>query len=224
MITAQQLKAEELRIQYSRLLEDPGVFPTKTNWDYIIDNRMEGLGHMLLRKYIAALTVDDVDRADLHQVAISEFPRYLQTIPRQYALEVVYGDTAHPEISRDLIRRCMLFDAIYISNLIDCDEIQLALDVIDVYQPEYSDDDLAPMQRLLSRIDNLSPRGYIERRQGLLGSSMRYICPNGHANDGSAEFCTHSGCGLNARGMTEAQAKAVEIFRRRVDALENLLE
>lgn len=223
IVSADQLRAEELRLKYVSLLDDPSVYPTRENWQYIIDNKMEGVGPALLNRYITALEVDDVDRAELHSIAIEEFPRYLEAVDRDYALSIIYEGGAGHDISVDLIRRSRLFDANYLLNLIDCGELDLALDVIDVYQPEYIDSDLDAMEMLAKCIDALPDKGTIEDRRGIFGTSSKYICPNGHVNDAGTTYCTHSGCGLDIKGLTKRRADAVEIFRHRLEALRNLI-
>lgn len=223
-VTARSLKAEELRLRYEELLADASVFPTKANWDYIIENRMEGIGALLMQKYLTALHIDDVDRVELHQVAVDEFPRYLEAIERDYALEVVYGNTSDKRAFVDLVRRCRLFDADYLIDMIRCDGLSPAIEVLDVYQPEYDEASLEAMKRLLAFFDELPRLGRYENRQGLFGSSVKYICPAGHVGgDASTVYCQHSGCGLDVRGLTESQAKAVGILAHRVKALGNLL-
>ncbi len=222
-VSADQLRAEELRLKYVTLLDDPAVYPTRENWKYIIDNRMEGVGPALFNRYVTALEVDDVDRAELHSIAIEEFPRYLEAVDRDYALSIIYEGGAGHDICVDLIRRCRLFDANYLVNLIDCGELDLALDVIDVYQPEYTQADLDAMEMLAKCLAGLPDKGSIEDRRGIFGMSSKYICPNGHVNDADAKYCTHSGCGLDIKGLTRRRAEAVDIFRHRLEALRNLI-
>lgn len=220
IVTAEQLKAEELRRRYGRLLQDVAVFPTEANWDYIIANRMEGIGDLLLDKYLAALTVDDVDRHELHQISIDRFPDYLQAMPRDYAVEIVYPIASDfPDVFRDLVRRAGLFDADSIAILVDSGQASLAADVIDVYQPSYTPHDSERMAALSVKLDRLPDIGSYRTQRGIFGVSERYICPAGHSNDRSEQFCTHSGCGLNIKGLTETQSRAVDLFKERCRAL-----
>ncbi|MCM1033666.1 MAG: hypothetical protein NC405_07920 [Odoribacter sp.] len=224
IITAADLKAEELRQKYSVLLADTSVFPTKANWDYIIDHRMEGIGDLLYKKYIAAIEVDDVDRADLHQIAINEFPRYLGAVSRRYAIDVIYDNTSRLDIFVDLVRKCLLFDADYLADLIRCGELSAAISVIDVYQPQYDESDLDAMNSLKNLIDQLPARGLHEQRSSLFGRSDKYICPNGHVNDGTVQYCTHNGCGLDTYGITREQRHLIDIFIARINALRSLID
>ena len=223
-ITAEQLKIEELRLRYLDMIARPDVFPTRANWQFTSRNRMHGLGHALFAKFIAALTVDEVDREELHDIAIEEFPAYLQSIDRDEALDVAYSGihSAPAEVSA-IIHDCMLFDADYLLNLLDNDELPLVMQLLDSYQPEYSPADMEAMSLLLERLQNLPDLGHIEMRQGIFGMSEKYVCPAGHVNAADAEYCGHSGCGLDARGLTEAQEKALDDYTNRVGALRSLL-
>lgn len=222
-ITCDQLKAQELKRKYKTLLSDPAVFPTRNNWQYIIKNKMDGIGDLLFNKYIAACNVDDVDRADLHSIAIEEFPRYLGAVERSYAISVVYGNVRYPDLNVTLIRENKLFDATALKHWLEKGLTQYVLAVLDVYQPVYNEEDLNAMIDLLDCLEELPVEGYYERRQGLLGATMKYICPKGHVNDGNTVYCKHTDCGLNTRGLTEQQQTAFDTYAARVEALKSLM-
>ena len=222
MISAEELRVEELRQRYLELIERPDVFPTRANWEFIISHAMQGLGHHLYKKYLTAIAVDDYERHELHDVAREMFPSYLSAIDREEALEVVYGNIeANRDVAAELIRRNSLFDAEYLIGLIEDGDIDFALKVVDVYQPEYDEEDLEAMKELMERIDELPHTGAVERRHGLFGSPEKYICPEGHTNPSDAEYCRH--CGKNLRGLNKEQEDAVGVFAKRVAALRRLI-
>lgn len=224
-VSCEQLRVEELRMRYEELLEDPTVYPTVANWQFICDHRLEGLGHLLLAKYVTSLDRDELDREELHQVAIEQFPQYLQAVDRLYALEVVYEYPKAPEdVLVDLIRRCRLFDAARLLDWLDEGRITAVMAVLDVYQPEYEPEDLEAMRQLSVAIHRLPRTGRVEERRGLFGVGLKYICPNGHVNSPDTEYCTHSGCGLNAIGLTADQMHRLDILDSRIAALTHLME
>lgn len=223
-VTADRLRAEELRLRYLEIIDRPDVFPTATNWQFIIDNAMTGLGPALYRKYLVAADTDEDDREPLYREALRYFPLYLRAVPRDYAIYTVYSDTVTmPDETLRLIRDAQLFDADSILDLLRAGETDFAFKAIDSYCAEYTEADLCAMRRLASWIDGQPQTGSMEERRGLLGGpSLKYICPRGHVNDSDATFCSHSSCGLDIYGHTERQAAAIEAFRLRLRALENL--
>ena len=225
MISAESLKAEELRLKYLRLIERPDVFPTRANWEYITQQKMPGLAQALYGKYLMALTVDDNDRELLHDIAIEEFPKFIGAIDVKEASEALYGDvTTLPEYTATLIRENGLFDAERLASLIDDGELNFVFSVIDVYKADYREEDLPAMELLMEKIDALPRLGSIEQRSGIFGKTEKYICPDGHVNSADTEYCHHAGCGKNARGLTEKQEAAIENYAGRVEALRSLIE
>ncbi len=222
-ISAEQLRIEELRQRYLQLINRPDVFPTRANWQFITKTAMHGLADALYRKYLIALTTDDSDRHELHDAAVEEFPQYLASIDRSEAIAAVYSDlTTAPSESNELIRKLQLFDAREISILLDKGKISQAVDIIDVYQPEYSDKDLEQMKSLAMRLSHLPTHGRIETIKGVFSSNQKYICPNGHRNSPDTVYCTNSSCGLDTHGLTESQNEKIQTYNNRVKALESL--
>ena len=222
-VSSEQLRAEELRQRYLEVIDRPDIFPTPTNWQYIIANAMTGLGPALFTKYLTAIDLPEDGREPLHLAAIEYFPQYLRSVPRDYAAATVYSrpDMLPAEALR-LIRSEELFDATLILELLRSGHATFALDAIDAYSSVYDADMLDAMRRLDEAISALPLTGYREERRGLLGTSMKYICPRGHVNDSSRTYCRE--CGLDARGLTEAQVARIDTFRHRLAALATLLD
>ncbi len=224
-VSAADLKIEELRLRYLGLIARADVFPTRANWQFIASHKMRGLGHGLYLKYLTALTIDDNDREPLHDIAVEEFPKYLRCIDRKEAVDVIYSDlVTAPEATLEIIREQNLFDAESLSNMLDEGELTKVMYLLDVYQPSYEDYDLGPMKTLLMKLDSLPETGGVRQVDGLFGSSMKYICPAGHKNPSDTEYCTHSGCGLDAKGLTQSDHAKIELFRNRIKALEGLIK
>lgn len=224
-ISADELRTEEIRLKYLNLLERPDVFPTRGNWKFIASNSMQGMARLLYQKFLTALTIDENDREQLHDIAIEEFPEYISAIDRTEAIDALYSDvTTVSDITVDIIRRNNLFDAKSLLKLIETGHTDIAVQILDVYQPSYSESDIRPMEKLLERIDRLPRIGYIEHRSGIFGASEKFICPDGHSNPADTEYCTHAGCGKNARGLTEPQEYAINLLSNRIEALKELLK
>ncbi len=224
-VSAEALKAECLRRKYLTLLEKPEVFPSETNWNFIIDNRMTGIGRLLLRKYIVSRLMPEDNRSIYHRQAIRFFPEYLKAVPREYALDVVYSDyESDPEGFVEIVRQTSLFDARKLLELVESrGAVETAISVLDVFQPEYTVADAKAMRALLIALRSLPKLGRVEERHGLFGHDLRYYCPAGHSNSTDVEFCTREDCRLNIFGLNPEQAKTIDDFQTRLDALEDML-
>lgn len=224
-VSCEALNAECLRRRYARLLEKPEVFPSEANWKFIIENRMGGIGHLLMRKYLVSWLMPDDKRSVYNTLALRYFPEYLAAVDRSYALRLVYEDIeSAPEAFTKLVRELKLFDARELRRMIEeRGAVELALTVLDVDQPYYTAGDARAMRALLGVLRSLPKLGRVEERHGLFSHEMRYYCPAGHSNPTGEAFCTHSGCGLNIYGLTREQADAIDIFAEKLDALDSLL-
>jgi len=226
-ISADALKAECLKERYSSQLSRPEVFPSDENWQYIIGHSMTGIGPGLYRKYIVSWLIDPSERCDYHQAALTRFPEYLSAVPRQYALDVVYADIdSAPGATLDVIHRVQLFDAPRLLGLLadeECPRVGFVADCLDAYQPEYTLSDLTNMRTLLGALRDLPPLGKITRTRTLLGQTDRYVCPRGHVNDITDDYCRADNCGLNIYGLTERQDRLVDGYADRVRTLGKLL-
>lgn len=221
-VTADELREEMTRRRYVELLSQPEVFPSAENWQFIISRALKGLGPGLYRKYIVSTLLDPAKRCDYHLNAITNFPVYLETVDRAYALETVYGDTESSEDAfRKIVYQCRLFDAGLIGELLADGRISLAVSLLEAYQPEYDGDSVDAMTYLLRRLRTLPALGSVEDRRGMFKTDRRYICPNGHVNSADAMYCTN--CGLDIFGLTENERKAIDAFADRIDALRDLL-
>lgn len=223
-VSAEELKDEFMRRKYCELLAQPEVFPSEENWAYIISRRMTGLGPGLYRKYLVAWLTDEDIRSDYHQAALRYFPEYINAVPRDYAIETVYGDSeSSPEAFTAIVYKCQLFDAEAIGRLLECGKTSLAVDLLGTYQPIYDGDAVDAMRYLLSRIDRQPNLGDMQMRRGLFRSEQVYVCPDGHSNPADTVYCRHDGCGKDIKGLREKQRVMIEEFRTRIAVLSDML-
>lgn len=224
-IIADDLKAECLKQRYTRQLAKPEVFPSADNWKYIIEHRMTGIGSRLYRKYLVSRMIEDKDRCDYHQAALDNFISYIKSVPRDYALKVVYGDIEScPEATIDVIVEAQLFDAPSLLKILGDENtynLPWVTECLTAFQPEYNIRDLADMKNLLATVRNPDPVGKIVTSRTLLGQTTRYVCPNGHNNDAHDNYCRV--CGLNIYGLTEAHDNIIDEYETRVNTLEKML-
>lgn len=227
MVTAKELKAESLRRKYLELLERPDTFPSPNNWAYIIEERMPGLSPALYRKYLVAGMLPEDKRSALHLAALRHFPEYLKVIDRREAISTVYHDRqTSPGAFIKLVTDCQLFDASHIMEIVEAgtpEDLHIAAELLSSFQPVYERADLVLMHRLRERLRELPPLGQIEERRGLLGITRKYICPNGHINDGEQIYCDNDECRLDIRGLCPEDEEALEKYDELVDCLAELL-
>lgn len=223
-VSAEQLIAGERAESYRRQLERPDVFPSKNNWTYIIDNRMESLAQSLYRKYLMAWLTPETDRSDFHDLAIEMMLEYLKVIDRKCAVSTVFDDiTTAPDASLHLVDSCRLFDAVTLMKVLHRGgSVGFIADCLNCYQPSYTDDDLHDMRSLLRQMQQLPAVGCVEDKHSIFGHDLRYICANGHSNSSNQEFCSQ--CGENIQGLTAENVAAIDRFDKRIAVLTNLLD
>ncbi len=228
-VTAEDLRAECLKTRYKKQLARPDVFPSAENWQYIIERRMTGIGTGLYRKFLVSWLMDEDSRCDYHQAALKYFPQYIAEVEREYALKIVYADIdSCPEASISVIHQAKLFSAQYLLRLLSDtgapnSRLPFVVSCLTAYQPEYTRQDLQTMRTLLSAVREPDPLGEIRQSRTILGSVTKYICPKGHINDITCNYCHSAGCGLNIYGLTEEQDAIIEEYSHRTEALAALL-
>lgn len=224
VISDERLKSACLEDRYARKLEQPEVFPTDEQWKYIIRFKMATLAKKLYHKFLVAVLTPKAEQTQYHKAAIENIADYLSAIPRDVAIETVYSDVkSAPRSTLALIEKCKLFDAKQLARLIDEGRASFAVDAINYYQPEYTDEDLILMSDLDEMLNNLPPVGEVRQVRGLFRDEMKYVCPNGHANHPDNEFCSEPGCGLDIYGLTEKQYDYIDQYSHRVGVLQRLI-
>ena len=224
-VTAQELNAEVLKRKYLRLLENPDIFPSKKNWDFIIENNMHELALPLYKKYLSAISMKESERGTYHNDTVEMFPRYLEYSPRRYAIKALYSDTStNSNATIELAVKLYLFDIDGILDMLDRDEIRAAARMLMAMMPSYDTNDLDDLKDLLDDFLELPELGHFEGNSiGLLSTGERYICPKGHVNKEDVEFCTHEGCNLNIKGLTPTEVECINNYAQRLEILEEML-
>jgi hypothetical protein len=221
-VTSEQLEAEMLRRDYCNLLKQSEIYPSEVNWMYIIEHKMEGIGELLYRKYLISYLLPEDKRSEYHNVALREFPRYLEAVERRYAVRVVYSDIhSSQKATTDLIYNGRLFDAQTLRRRLSAGEIDFVVDQLMAFQPTYTLDDLKMMRALYMELLNLPEKGAIQDKRVVFSIEKRFVCQEGHVNNPDEEYCKT--CGRNIQGLTAEQVDTINSFGNRLDALEDLL-
>lgn len=226
-VSADMLIAAERAERYRAQLDRPDVFPSRQNWQYITECRMDQLADLLYRKYLVSWLTEQNLRTDFHNDALECFPQFLMAIDREAALQTVYSDIASaPAATVALVEQCRLFDAGHLLDILHDqtsggDPVVFVADCMSAYQPGYTDTDLEDMRILLGAMRNLEPLGQLRESRSIFGRETRYICPNGHSNAADCQFCQT--CGRNRFGLTVSQAQNIDNFAGRITLLQRLL-
>lgn len=220
-ITLEQLLNEEGRLRIADALLQEDAFPSESDWDFIIENRLPGLVSLLYDRYLKACLVSDLDRDERHDLIERRFPEYLAVAPRAEALDAIYSDLfTFTDAAVHLIESARLHSARHLAEVLADGDVHLCVRLMKVYQEQYNDADITQMERLLSLINGLPRVPEVTRQRTLLGVSERYVCPAGHSNAPGTRFCVH--CGLDARGLDSDEERIIEDYALRTRALRNL--
>ena len=235
-IDAEELRAQCLKVRYSRRLVEPDVFPSDSEWEYITSRAMTGIGASLYRKYLVSWCLPEDHRTEIHCSALHWFPLYVEAVPRDYALSVVYGDISScPKATLAVIHKARLFDTDMLRDILRTPSpaspplpngyypLAFVVECLDAYQPEYDYGTLESMRELYADITDPKPLGRITDSKAIFGGGTKYECPQGHINDACEEYCTHPGCGLNIYGLRQHHEAMIEEYAERIDALATLL-
>lgn len=222
-VTARELQIEEGRLRIADALLCADAFPSASDWDFIIDNRLPGLVKPLYERYLNSCMVSELDRDACHELVETRFPDYLAVAPRSEALDAVYDDLyTYTDASVHLIRQAGLHSAAHLARVLDAGDLHLCVSLLDVYQPEYSEADVEDMETLIHLLETLPQVPQVTRYRTLLGVSDKYVCPAGHSNHPDTIFCAH--CGLDARGLDSDEENIIAAYALRTRALRSLIE
>lgn len=222
-VGADEVRAAILERHYRQLLQQPQVYPTRANWQYIIDHRMGSLGPQLLQRYLVSALTPEADRLEQHRAAVEMFGQWLDAVTFDDAVAAVYSDTSSaPELSAQLITEHQLFSAPHIRRLVKHGCLEMAVSVIGALKRQYSQADLSDMHSLSYALHHLPELGRITTARVLLRSSEVYVCPQGHVNDADKVYC--GTCGQDIHGLTDEDIDAVEAYDEVIAAVEELLD
>lgn len=218
-IFADELEQEITKINLIDSIND-GKRINSSQINFLIMHPLLEIANQIINRYIEFLSISSDDG--------KEEAQKLEDIIRAYTKKDIvpivynfYEETKNIHITK-LIKNCNLFDARRILHLCNKD-INLAIEVLSANADEYNTEDLALMKQIVEKLTTVSFLGKIESvKSGLLGKMQeKYICPNGHKNDIDATFCTS--CGLNIYGFNSDQVSKINLFKRKVEALSNLM-
>ena len=195
--------------------------PIQADWrEFLYEHPQKDIVKRLLDIYIA----DYFSGYDTDKEIIAFIERYFTLLPKADFIDNVYSRYAEnsKEIG-NLIKACYLFSPSHVLNIAKNDA-HLAISLLDAKKDFYKKEDLDIMKQILTTFESLPDIGRIEMvKGGLLSKDQeKFICENGHKSNKDAEYCET--CSRNIKGLHKDEVEAINIFKDKVEALEDFLK
>lgn len=206
-------------------VEDKGQI-NQDEWNFLLQNPFPEIAEMLLVRYIDVFLQNKSDDtlSLFERLMITNFPRYIISVDHNTSISVLYKHINRlPEKIINILVDGRLFDSAEIINLINNNELSIAIKLLSCPKDIYTKDDIALLNSIVQILDNLPEQGKIEYLKGGLLSKAgdKYICPNGHKNSINDKFCEN--CGKNIHGLDEKDLEDINNFKIKLDILSDFM-
>lgn len=222
IISADQLTSEYFKRDLIARVESGGLLSSE-DWSFLSNYPVSELAPFLLDRY---LNMTSMSTSENEELLNKNFPHYLGRLDKKIALKLISDNIGRNESDIiKLVKANNLFDTNLVINEIEKDELDTAVHLLDANKDSYTNEDLLAMKKIISLFDNIPDKGKVEMVKGVFSKGEeKYICPCGHKNPTSQDFCQEYGCGLNIKGLTQYQIKRISAFKLKVQSLEALLK
>ena len=220
-VSLEQLQNEQLKREIISLLESKALLK-QNHWEYLFSNPTNEIADLLLiyfniysQQYLSELETNIVNNT----------MAYFKLIDYDYAINLLYADlNEKTDIKILIIKDAELFSPIKIIELLDQNQIKIAIKCLETNKETYNKDDLDNMKIIINKLDNLPQTGKMEKSKGMFSSKDKedFICQNNHKNSSNIEYCET--CKLNIFGLTEKEVQIINNFKQRAEALECLIK
>lgn len=198
------------------------TFPSEATWDYLFRNPIDDIFAPLLTFYIEAIKKEICSLSAQDVLLKERFPIYCGLVDKTVAEQELYAQLPQSIVAvSPLIIENHLFAPEHIIELLNNHFVSEAISCLSADKDYYTEADLALMRQIVGLLQSLPDEGEVKEVKGMISTKPKYVCPNGHKNDSTVEFC--STCGLNKQGLTERQVSMIKRFILKVDSLEVLL-
>ena len=230
IISEEQLQIAQFIEEWKK--ENDRTFITDDEWQFILAHNIPSIAEDLLVRQINAYK-KGVEAE--HPTFNNNFQDYFVRLDEERQISAIYGTITHIEdfgwsstadevldFYFNIIEKNRLFSPTHVLALINNGHLSIAVPLLECDKSYYSEDDLSIMKDILHSLKNLPDKGRIEDMKGLLSSGKKkFICQREHKNDDNVEFCSE--CGLNIKGLTKYNVKTINMFSKKVEALERLI-
>lgn len=220
-VSYQRLQLETFLYRWSKRNVNAEI--SASDWDVIFENNLCQLAPDLYQNYLYAR--NNLAASEANANTVEKFPQFLSTLSYEDAVDVVYKDYEKNSMTANkLIEKFMLFSPYQALQLIECNNISRAVELLKYSKNEYTDNDIKLMREILQRLDKLPDVWKIESiKSGILSSKTvdKYICKCGQHNSMAAVYCN---CGRNRKGLYSTQVNVIEAFREKVEVLEQIIK
>lgn len=223
IISSEQLNLDYLKRDIIQRVSS-GELLTPNDWEFLSSCPIVQIASLLFDKYIEIINTSQ-SPSEKESLLLRNFSYYLGKLNNDEALLLVKERINQcPKYITQLICNNNLFDPELIIDQIKNGKMNIAIHLLQANKEYYTNDDLLKMKEIISLIDSLPDKGTMEIVKGVFSKGEeKYICPNGHKNPASTEFCQEYACNLNIKGFTCEQTEQINVFKTKVTSLEALL-
>ena len=220
-VSLEQLQNEQLKREIISLLESKALL-NKNHWEYLFSNPTNEIADLLL---IYFNIYSQQYLSEFEKNIVNNTMAYFKLIDYDYAINLLYADlNEKTDIKILIIKDAELFSPIKIIELLDQNQIKIAIKCLETNKETYNKDDLDNMKIIINKLDNLPQTGKMEKSKGMFSSKDKedFICQNNHKNSSNIEYCET--CHLNIFGLKEKEVQIINNFKQRAEALECLIK
>ncbi len=198
--------------------------PTQEEWYFIQQNPIVDINENLLDTFLTRYEHYLSHETGVAKKLITYMINYLRVLDKETSTNLLY-DKLNENSTHilTLLESSNLFSPTKVLGLLENGELEIAINCLNINKENYSNDDVAQMNKIIKTFENLEDKGSIQTSKNLLGKEKEvYICPKGHSNDIEYKFCTSSKCNLNIKGLTSGQVEIINKFKTKVETLSSL--
>lgn len=197
--------------------------PTQEDWQFLLSTPIKEIAPIILELYLEKLNKDQNFLSELEKLLMANTSNFFRNLDENEAVEILYGNITNNRYAiTEIINSNNLFSAQKVLDLINNDEIDIAVDCLSINKNYYTKEDLNLMEEIVAFFENLEDLGKIDLVKGVLGKTKeKYICPDGHPNNPEVRYC--KSCNKNIKGLKENQVNKINNFNTKTSSLKTIL-